>query len=105
MINKIHLSIGSDGTVFPCEVIANDTDAYVQRDFYTKYVDDGKGNYHESVSEIQHSLGNVNEESLIDIWKRNFRNSFRSPECKICWSRYMPIIESYHQNKGRKTFI
>lgn len=105
MINKIHLSIGSDGTVFPCEVIADDTSAYVQRDFFVKYQDNGKGVYTEANGEIIHTLGNVNEESLIDIWKRNFRNSFRSEQCARCWSRYQPVIQAYHENKGRRTFI
>jgi MoaA/NifB/PqqE/SkfB family radical SAM enzyme len=105
MINKIHLSIGSDGNVFPCEVIADDTSAYVERDFYVRFEDDGKGKYQPSTGDILHTLGNVNDESLIDIWKRNFRNSFRSPQCVRCWSRYQPIINSYHENKGRKTFI
>jgi MoaA/NifB/PqqE/SkfB family radical SAM enzyme len=105
MINKIHLSIGSDGTVFPCEVIADDTSAYVQRDFHAKYLEDnGVYNVIHDPSTI-HTMGNVNDESLIDIWKRNFHNSFRSEQCTRCWSRYQPVIHAYHENVGKKTFI
>lgn len=106
MINKIHLSIGSDGNVFPCEAIADDTSAYNGREMWAKYTHDDKFNYAEIENpEIVGGLGNVNDESLIDIWKRNFYNSFRSDKCERCWSRYQPIIHAFHENRGKKTFI
>lgn len=106
MINKIHLSIGSDGIVFPCESIADDTGAYGQRDFWVEATHDNNFNYTKtSDKEVIHQLGNVNEESLLEIWKRNFYNSFRSDKCKLCFSRYQPIMEAFHTNKGKKTFI
>lgn len=105
MINKIHLSIGSDGKVFPCETINDDTDAYTQRNFWVKYMEKDGVYYEVEQKEVIHELGNINEESLIDIWKRNFYNSFRSEKCLRCWSRYRPVIEAYHKNKGKKTFI
>lgn len=106
MIHKTHLSIGADGTVFPCEVIASDIQAYQQRDFWVEFTHD-KYNHYQRVEnkEIIHSLGNVNEESLINIWERNYNNSFRGEECKYCWSRYRPVIEAYHEAKGKKIFI
>lgn len=106
MINKIHLSIGADGTVFPCEAIADDTDAYKERDFWVKYTHDERNNYTEVEKfEVIHGLGNVREEALLDIWSRHFNNSFRSGKCANCWSRYQPIIHSYHENRGKKVFI
>ena len=106
MINKIHLSIGSDGVVGPCEVIMDDTSAYGLRDMWIKYTHDKDFNYTEIKNpEIIHGLGNVNDESLIEIWKRHFNDSFRSDKCKICWSRYQPIINTFHESRGKKTFI
>ncbi|MDF2615470.1 MAG: Radical domain protein [Sedimentibacter sp.] len=92
IINKIHLSVGSDGNVFPCEMIADDTDAYGERDFW-----DTHSHYN--------SLGNVNEESLMKIWKNNFDNSFCSGKCENCFSRYLPINKAYYENIGKRIFI
>lgn len=92
IINKIHLAIGSDGNVFPCEMCADDTDAYGIRKIWTNGI------------EIN-DIGNVNEESIIDIWKRNFNNTFSCEKCTNCFSRYLPINQAYHENKGKRVFI
>jgi MoaA/NifB/PqqE/SkfB family radical SAM enzyme len=106
MINKIHLSIGPDGRVFPCEVIADDTDAYGPRKMWVQYIHD-ENNEYDRVNEIEvvDNIGNINEESLVEIWERNFTNSFRADKCSRCWARYQPVINAYHESLGKKTFI
>lgn len=84
IINKIHVAIGADGRVFPCEVVADDTDSYGSRDVV---------------------LGNIYEQNLIHIWKMHYNKEFVSEKCKICFSRYLPINESYDKNKGKNIFI
>lgn len=105
MINKIHLAIGSDGRVFPCESCLDDTDSYGERRLWVdkfelqdKYISVNK-------IEILNDIGNINNESLNSIWKSNLKMSFKCDKCKLCWSRYKPIIEAYHENKGKKVFI
>jgi MoaA/NifB/PqqE/SkfB family radical SAM enzyme len=106
MINKIHLSIGPDGNIFPCEVIADDTSAYAQRNMWVNYIHDENNNYKElKTKKVIHGLGNVNDESMLEVWKRNYNNSFRADKCERCWARYQPIIQAYHNTRGRKTFI
>ncbi len=102
IINKIHLAIGSDGNVFPCEMIADDTDEYGERTFWELQ------KFSDCLMERQTSftgLGNVNSESIIKIWKRNFNKTFCSGKCDNCFSRYQPINQAYYENRNKKVFI
>ncbi|GEM_PF-7108018 len=104
IVHKIHMAIGSDGKVFPCEMIADDTDAYGSRSFWEVKQFESK----EDLMKVQssyHSLGNVNDESLIEIWRRGFDKTFCSGKCENCFSRYLPINKAYHDNSGKKIFI
>jgi MoaA/NifB/PqqE/SkfB family radical SAM enzyme len=105
MINKIHLSINANGEVYPCETIADDTDANNGRNMKVKYVDSKFIEFIEPEYINLSNIGNLNEESLIDIWKNNYKLSFESDKCKNCYSRYQPIIEAYYGNCGKKIFI
>lgn len=104
MINKIHLTIGTDGNVFPCCFVADDTDAYGERKMWVEYKQNSNtielGN-----KKIINSLGNINEKSIIGIWKENYYNSFGCNKCDRCFSRYQPIIKTYWENIGKKVFI
>lgn len=104
MINKIHLAIGTDGKVYPCETSLDDTDIQVDRKISIKYIEVG-GEHFEVEENHINSIGDVNKESLIKIWKKNYHNSFITDKCQNCYSRYRPIIDAYYDNLNRKTFI
>lgn len=104
MINKIHLAIGADGSVYPCEMIADDTDIQGLRNMNIKY-HEYKGKFYEVNGDNMNNIGNVNNDLLLDIWKKYYNFSFVSDKCKNCFSRYRPIIESYYRNKNKKIFV
>jgi len=103
MINKIHLAIGSGGEVYPCETAIDDTDKQDIRNIWIEYNDDIKL----KEKTIIHSLGNIYEKRMIDIWKENYNKSFRCEKCDRCFSRYQPIIKSYWNtvNNNKSIFI
>lgn len=105
IINKIHVSIGADGRVFPCEVAADDTDAYGDRQIWKEYTSRGVEFVRVDGKHVVNEIGNVNVDSLNEIWKRNFDNSFRCSKCNLCFSRYQPIIREYHRLAGKKIFV
>jgi MoaA/NifB/PqqE/SkfB family radical SAM enzyme len=106
MINKIHLAIGSDGNVFPCETCADDTDAYGERVMWIDKVQIIDGSYKEDKEKTPiNRLGNIYERRMVDIWKENYYLSYRCEKCNRCFSRYQPIIETYHKATGKKVFI
>lgn len=104
MINKIHLAIGADGSVYPCEMILDDTDSQGLRNLNVKY-QEYNGRQHLIDGINIHNIGNINNDLLIDIWKKYYYYSFESDKCKNCYSRYRPIIETYYNNKDKKVFI
>ncbi|MBZ4649276.1 radical SAM protein [Thermosipho sp. (in: thermotogales)] len=85
IINKIHLAIDAKGNVYPCETQVDDTDIQYRENSLI--------------------LGNVYNESFIDIWEENYHKEFASDKCKLCFSRYMPINEAYDELKDKQIFI
>lgn len=86
IINKIHLAIDAQGNIYPCETQVDDTDVQYRNDDTSV-------------------LGNVYKEKFIDVWRKFYDKEFVSHKCNLCFSRYMPINETYHKYKDCQIFI